>query len=107
MNAVRTGEKGFFMSACRYLAEHRREQGFSLNEVTEALEVLNDICLFVLLDSEPDDSDRSALNDHIGMTIQFGIDAVCEVYEEAGDSEAFAAEHYQGESPGNAVRRSS
>ena len=107
MNAVRTGEKGFFMSACRYLAEHRREQGFSLNEVTEALEVLNDICLFVLLDSEPDDSDRSALNDHIGMTIQFGIDAVCEVYEEAGDSEASAAEHYQGESPGNAVRRSS
>jgi hypothetical protein len=94
MNAVRTGEKGFFMCACRDLAEHRMEQGFSLQEVCEALEALYEICLFLLLEGEPDDSQRAALDDHIGMTIQFGIDAAHEVFEEMGTGQVPSIARY-------------
>jgi hypothetical protein len=82
-NAVRTGEKGRFMNHCRDVAKTRHEQHYTCVEVCSALEALNQICLHMLRNDPEGVGLDEAFHDHVTMTIQFGIDQIREVYEEA------------------------
>jgi hypothetical protein len=89
-NAIRVRDKSLFKAYCQDLAEHRFEQGFSLQEVCDALVVWNEVC-HRILGEDPASSDlpRNALRDNITMTIQFGIDEVQEVFEQLGHDEYY------------------
>jgi hypothetical protein len=82
VDAVRTGEKGLFMNACRGLAGQRQAEGFSLAELVAALDALGDLCVLSLAGDGESPSWSLSLYDHVTMTVQFGIDAVHEVFEE-------------------------
>ncbi len=80
--AVRTREKGVFMTYCRDLAEHRCDQGFGLDELRFALATLDRICLQHLsTDPAAAELTLADLQGSISRTIQYGLDAVEEVYE--------------------------
>jgi nucleoside-diphosphate-sugar epimerase len=81
MNAVITQEKAVFMAYCHDLAMRRLEQGFGVGEVCDALSALSQVCTTVLK-ADPESEDIvEELDDYIGMTIQFGIDRVQDVFE--------------------------
>ncbi len=81
MNAVLTREKSVFTSYCKDVAEHRLEMGFSMQEVSEALNMVNQICLRVIReDPAAEDLDRT-LHNCITLTFKFGIDQVMEIFE--------------------------
>lgn len=82
MNVVRTRERALFIGYCRDLAYRRFSQGFSLHELTDALETVNDVILKVLLQDPQARGLDQALADHITMAIRLGIDQVEDVYEE-------------------------
>jgi len=83
MDAVRTRDKAVLMTYCRDLAEHRISQGVSEDELCGVLQTLHDVCLEVLRrDPEAADLD-AAMHDYVSTTVQFGIDQVQEVYEQA------------------------
>lgn len=87
-NGIRTRDKSLIRIYCRELAEHRFEQGFSLQEVCDSLAIWNDVCLKILSDDPASmDLPRNALKDYITMNIQFGIDEVQEVFEQLGYDE--------------------
>jgi nucleoside-diphosphate-sugar epimerase len=81
MNSIRTREKGVFRSHCRDLAERRRTQGFTGEEVAFALALLNEVCLKSLA-LQPGSVSVAQLDDYITAAIQFGIDEVDDVFEE-------------------------
>ena len=80
--AVRTGEKAVFQRACRELARRRRRDGLSLEEIVSALNALNDLSVLALSREDIGARWSLALYDHISMTVQFGVDEVCDVFEE-------------------------
>jgi hypothetical protein len=84
VDAVRTGEKELFRRVCRDLAERRRTEGFPLEEVTAKLDALNDLAVLALAGEQAGAGWSLALYDHVTMTVQFGVDEACEVFE-AGD----------------------
>jgi nucleoside-diphosphate-sugar epimerase len=84
MDAVRTGERTLLVSYCRDLAERRFELGFSAQEVCDALEELNRVCLRRLLGEEEGRRLRSEIRDHVTMTLRWGCDEVQEVFEHLG-----------------------
>lgn len=97
MDAVRTREKAVFMTYCRDLAQRRIQQGFTEAELCGALEILDQICREVLARDSEAEGLQQAFQDYITTTIQFGIDQVQEVFEQAalaGD-EASGIEGYQ------------
>ena len=53
LNAVRTGDRGVFMSYCRDLARQRLAEGYTSNELCGALEAFNLVC-FRVLRRDPD-----------------------------------------------------
>jgi hypothetical protein len=79
--AIRTGDKGVFMSTCRHLAERWREDGLPPEELWGALECLDYVCLETVRGLPEARGLEQALHDHVSMAIQFGIDAVHEVSE--------------------------
>ena len=79
--AIRTGDKGVFMSSCRHLAEQWHEHDLPPEELTGALECLDEVCLETVRDAPEAEELGQALRDHISMTIQFGVDMVHEVSE--------------------------
>jgi hypothetical protein len=82
MNSVRTREKGVFQGYCRELAERRLREGFTSQEVCDALRALDQIALQVLRKDPAAKEIEQDLQDLITMTVRFGIDQVQEVYEE-------------------------
>lgn len=81
MNAVLTREKSVFTSYCRDIAEHRYQMGFSMQEVCEALNMINQICLRILRDDPAaEDLDRT-IHNSLTLTFKFGIDQVMEIFE--------------------------
>jgi len=82
LDAVRTGEKVRFRDACRDLAAERCLEGFPLEELTAALDALNDLAVLDLAGESPGPGWYLALYDHVTMTVQFGIDEVHDVYDE-------------------------
>jgi nucleoside-diphosphate-sugar epimerase len=81
IDAVRTGEKGLFVNPCREIAERRRDQGLPLEELTAALDALNDLCVLSLAGEGVGPGWSLALYDHVTMTVQFGVDEVHDAYE--------------------------
>lgn len=81
MRAVRTGEKGSFMEACRDFAEHWRERGLRREAICGVIEALEALCGEALASPEADVHWRNALHDHVTMTFQFGVDEVHDVHE--------------------------
>ena len=71
------------MAYCRDLAERRFQQGFKVEELCDALATLNEICLAVLRRDPHAKELEKDLQNHITMTIQFGIDQIQETYEYA------------------------
>lgn len=81
-NAIRMRVKAEFMTYCHALAERRFEQGFAIEELVGALEVLDEVC-YRILSEDPESADiRPALDSCINSTIRFGIDQVLEVGEQ-------------------------
>jgi len=87
MNAVRTREKAVFQSYCRELAEKRLREGFTLHEVCDALNAINQISLQTLSKDPGAEGMEQDLHDLVTMTVSFGIDQVQEVFEEQGASQ--------------------
>jgi hypothetical protein len=88
MNSIRTRDKSLFRAYCQDLAEHRFQQGFTVQEVCDTLVVMNNVCLNVLGNAPANkELPPHALKDYITTTIQFGIDEVQEVFEQLGDGE--------------------
>jgi hypothetical protein len=83
IQSVRTGERGHFMTYCRDAATWRNQQHIDGAEIIQALRALNWICI----DALRGDADGAALgrtlHDYVTMSIEFGIDQILEVYEDA------------------------
>lgn len=80
-NAIRMRTKIDFMSYCKDLAERRREEGFTSEELVGALETIDQVCVQTLLNDAEAEDMRPHLYACISMTIRFGIDQVLETYE--------------------------
>ncbi|MBL8722176.1 MAG: NAD(P)-dependent oxidoreductase [Myxococcales bacterium] len=83
IHAVRTGERNTFMQFARDVALRRSQQEFSREELIQALRALDWICLEVLRGDPEGALLGRALHDYVTMSIEFGIDRVLEVYEDA------------------------
>ena len=81
VQAVRTGEKALFRDTCQQLARQRLEEGLPAEELTGALDTLGDQCVLSLADHDPSRLWSLGLQDHVTMTVQFGIDGVLDVFE--------------------------
>jgi nucleoside-diphosphate-sugar epimerase len=81
--AVRSSENEPFLNWCRDLAERRISEGFGCDEVVAALRIV-DRAVVGALSGDPKCAELgSALHDLIDTPIEFGIDRVLEVYEDA------------------------
>lgn len=82
MSAIRTRDRGIYLSYCKNLARQRFEQGFKAEEVCEALQELNRICV-EYLNRDPEAEDiLSSIKDHVTMTMRFGCDQVQQTFEQ-------------------------
>jgi nucleoside-diphosphate-sugar epimerase len=81
MNAVRTRERSTFLGYCRDLAERRFSQGFSVQEVCEALSSTNEVIVRVLGRDPLCQGLEMCLYNHVTMTLRLGIDEVEDTYE--------------------------
>ncbi|HSN93339.1 MAG TPA: NAD(P)-dependent oxidoreductase [Anaeromyxobacteraceae bacterium] len=81
VEAVRTGEKALFQDTCKEMARQRRREGLPSEELTGALDALGDLCALSLVDHDPSRLWSLWLQDHVTMTVQFGIDGVLDVFE--------------------------
>jgi hypothetical protein len=82
MSAIRTRDRGIYLSYCKNLARQRFEQGFKAEEVCEALQELNRICV-EYLNRDPEAEDvLPAIKDHVTMTMRFGCDQVQQTFEQ-------------------------
>jgi nucleoside-diphosphate-sugar epimerase len=79
VDSVRVGEKRVFAGVCRALAERRLGEGVPPEELTGALDALNDLCVVSLAGEEPGRDWSLALYDHVTMTLQFGADAILDL----------------------------
>jgi nucleoside-diphosphate-sugar epimerase len=90
MNAVRTRERGVFLSYCRDLAEKRHSQGFAVEELCRALETLNLVCMRILNDDPESEDVLGYVQNYVTANLQFGCDEFHEVYD------ALSIGHYNG-----------
>lgn len=90
LQAVRTRERGPFMSYCRDLAERRARQGFTCAEVRYAISAFDRIVHEVLAHDSASFLLRQAIHDYITVTLEFGIDAIEDVFELHHGSQATA-----------------
>jgi len=65
-----------------FLAGQRFEQGFTAEEVCEALRTLRDVCMRVLFQDPESEGLSQEIEDHITMTMLFGCDQIEDTYEE-------------------------
>jgi len=83
IQSVRTGERGHFMNYCRDVSTWRANQHIDGLEMIQALRALN----WIVIDALRGDPDGAtigrSLHDYVTMTIEFGIDQILEVYEDA------------------------
>lgn len=81
LSAIRVCEKGIFMNYCHDLAEKRFEEGFPVDEVCRAMQILSDISVRTLL-RDPEGAQLDAeVHRRVVMTIRFGCDQILETYE--------------------------
>jgi hypothetical protein len=82
VDAVHSGESRLFLGACREMAERRRAEGVSFEELTALLDVLGDLCVLALVAHDASPSWALALYDHVTMTVQVAADAVLDMADE-------------------------
>lgn len=87
IRSVRTGERATFMQFARDISLRRSQQGFASKEVIQALRSFDWVVLDVLRADPEGALLGRALHDWITMTLEFGIDRVLEVYEDAASGE--------------------
>jgi hypothetical protein len=73
------------MSHCRDIAERRRAQGFPLDSVRCALELLNDTCIKAAAAADPT-LPIEELDRQITATVQFGLDELDDIFEQDGST---------------------
>jgi len=84
LNALRTNEKGLFTDFCKDLATKRHADGFSAEEVCQAIRLIH-INIITIVGADPDAKPlMSTLNRLLGTTMEFGFDQIMETYEELG-----------------------
>lgn len=81
MNAIRTKEKGVFMTYCRNLAKRRYRQGFQSDELCSVLETLERCCTGVLLELPEAIELRDEIRRRVGGAVRFGVDCILDTFE--------------------------
>ena len=81
--SVQTGENEPFLGWCRDLAERRVAQGFDMDEVVQALRIVDRVVVETLRTDPEATALEGALRDHVSTRVEFGTDRVMEVYEDA------------------------
>jgi nucleoside-diphosphate-sugar epimerase len=81
--SVRSGENEPFLNWCRDLAERRISEGFGCDEVVAALRIVGAAVVEALADDPEAAELSSAIHDLIDTPVEFGVDRVMEVYEDA------------------------
>ena len=81
MDSVRTLDKSKYRAFCRDLAELRYTQGFSVEEVCEAMRTLRTTCLSVIREDPVASGLDEELQNHVTMTMLFGCDQIEDTYE--------------------------
>ncbi len=87
--AVRSGEHEPFLNWCRDLAERRLGEGFDVDEVVAALQIVEQAVHAALRTDPASQQLEAAIHDLVDVPVQFGIDRVLEIYE---DSRVFGRE---------------
>jgi hypothetical protein len=80
--AVRTRDKAAFALHCREFALRRFNEGIPPTEWAAALDVLSDLCVLSLSERDTEPAWHRDVYDHVTMTMQFGIDAILEAFED-------------------------
>ena len=83
LHAVRTGQRASFMQFARDAALRRAQQGFPAEELVRSLHALDRICIDTLRDDVEGALLGPALREQISVAIDFGVDRVLEVYDDA------------------------
>lgn len=83
IHAVRNGERTRFMQFSRDMALRRSQQGFAADDLIHALKTLNWICLEKLSADPAAAALGAQMHDLITVTLDFGVDRIQEVYEDA------------------------
>jgi hypothetical protein len=91
---VRTEKHEPLLNWCRELAERRVGQGVAMNEVVQALRIVELTTLKALRSDPESEALGPAVRDVISPRFDFGIDRVLEVYEDAA---AFGVESPPGD----------
>ncbi len=84
--SVRIRERSVFRTYCRDLAERRVRQGFQMRELEYAIATFGRVCREVLAADRRAAAQWPKLDELLSVTLEFGLDAVEEVYEELGVS---------------------
>jgi nucleoside-diphosphate-sugar epimerase len=82
LNSVRAQDRGLFLAYCRDLAEKRIQDGVGVGELIDALRLINNIALEILVADPDAEGLDAALYAYLTMTVEFGCDQVLEVYED-------------------------
>ena len=81
LDSVRTRDKTVYGSFCRDLAELRLAQGFYREEVREALQSFQDVCLSILHADDEAAGLEQEIENHILMTMLYGCDQIEEAFD--------------------------
>jgi len=81
VTSVRTGDRMSLVNYSRFLADIRIREGFSMTEVTNALILLRDVIISVLLRDSSLKNFDILIHDAIGLTVQLAIDEIEDCYE--------------------------
>jgi len=82
LDSVRTRDKSIYGSFCRDLAELRLAQGFHREEVHEAIQSLQHVCLSILHGDEEAADLEQEIENHVLMTMLFGCDQIEEAFDQ-------------------------
>jgi len=81
LQAIRTGEKGPFMSYCRDVAERRIRLGFPPEEIVYVMKTFARVCVETLKKDPQSAGLEDAIRELITATVDFGVDQIFEVAE--------------------------
>ena len=82
LDSVRTRDKTIYGSFCRDLAELRLAQGFHCNEVREALQSFQHVCLGILHADEDAEGLEQEIENHVMMTMLYGCDQIEDAFDQ-------------------------
>ncbi|GAB4222817.1 MAG: hypothetical protein Kow0062_21580 [Acidobacteriota bacterium] len=80
-HAIQLRQKALFVAYCRELARRRYESGFGAEEVTEALDMLEQVCRDVLVRDPEYVEVADRIEQCLTMTIRIGQDQIEDFYE--------------------------